>query len=344
MNLGSNIRKIRKERGLRQEQIAEAMGVSVASVSKWETEQSTPELTMLAELADFFEVSVDALMGHKVHGNRLERLLLQIEALENDGDIAEAAELAEKLMHSYPNSVEAIRKITNFYYRAYAATGDQSAIERAIELTKQLLVLEDDPTGIRRFELLSNLGNQYAIIKNWKQARKYYTEGNVGSMNDRALAILLVNEGKIEEAITAVSDIFADDVYNLLTTVLHLSHCWNQLGQPQKADAALKWGVECLELLGGDVFAYLHPLNATFFVKLALSAENRDKCDDANAFIKNAIQTVRDNSNTKGYDFLSCSKSKQLMGTIFDTPQAIYDYLERINANRLCSLIEEELL
>lgn len=62
MELGNNIKELRKQKGLRQEQLAEAMGVSTASVSKWETNQSYPELTLLAELADFFEVSIDALV------------------------------------------------------------------------------------------------------------------------------------------------------------------------------------------------------------------------------------------------------------------------------------------
>ena len=40
------------------------MGVSIASVSKWENGQCAPELTVLMELADFFEVSMDTLVGH----------------------------------------------------------------------------------------------------------------------------------------------------------------------------------------------------------------------------------------------------------------------------------------
>ena len=54
MELGNNIYNLRKQRGLKQEQLAEAMGVSVAAVSKWENGQSAPELTVLMELADFF--------------------------------------------------------------------------------------------------------------------------------------------------------------------------------------------------------------------------------------------------------------------------------------------------
>ena len=48
LTLAENIRAFRKERRLTQEQFAEAMGVTVGSVYKWETGQSIPELTILA--------------------------------------------------------------------------------------------------------------------------------------------------------------------------------------------------------------------------------------------------------------------------------------------------------
>ena len=60
------LRFCRRQRGLTQEQLAEAMGVSVAAVSKWELGQSVPELETLLELADFFDLSVDALLGFRL--------------------------------------------------------------------------------------------------------------------------------------------------------------------------------------------------------------------------------------------------------------------------------------
>ena len=64
LTLAENIRAFRKERRLTQEQFAEAMGVTVGSVYKWETGQSIPELTMLVEIADFFDISMDVLLGY----------------------------------------------------------------------------------------------------------------------------------------------------------------------------------------------------------------------------------------------------------------------------------------
>ena len=67
LTLAENIRAFRKERRLTQEQFAEAMGVTVGSVYKWETGQTIPELSMLVKTADFFDVSMDVLLGYNSH-------------------------------------------------------------------------------------------------------------------------------------------------------------------------------------------------------------------------------------------------------------------------------------
>ena len=49
IRLGESIRRLRKEAGFTQEQLAEAMGVSVSAVHKWESDKATPELEMLVD-------------------------------------------------------------------------------------------------------------------------------------------------------------------------------------------------------------------------------------------------------------------------------------------------------
>ena len=52
-----------------QEQLAEALGVTFAAVSKWERGVTTPEPCYIVEMADLFETSVDALLGYQYRNN-----------------------------------------------------------------------------------------------------------------------------------------------------------------------------------------------------------------------------------------------------------------------------------
>lgn len=63
-NLGTNIKILRKQMNLTQEQLAEALNISSQAVSKWETHISYPDITLIPSIADFFGVSIDFLFGY----------------------------------------------------------------------------------------------------------------------------------------------------------------------------------------------------------------------------------------------------------------------------------------
>ena len=65
MSLGENISALRAARGMKQDELAAALGVSRQSVSKWETDASVPELDKLVQLAGLFGVTLDELVGRE---------------------------------------------------------------------------------------------------------------------------------------------------------------------------------------------------------------------------------------------------------------------------------------
>lgn len=64
LNIADNIVRLRHNKKITQEQLAEFIGVTKASVSKWENRQSTPDITILPQLATFFDVTIDELVGY----------------------------------------------------------------------------------------------------------------------------------------------------------------------------------------------------------------------------------------------------------------------------------------
>ena len=62
IRIAENITKLRKEKSETQMQLAEAVGVSNKTISKWETAESEPELSYIAAIAEHYEVSMDSLI------------------------------------------------------------------------------------------------------------------------------------------------------------------------------------------------------------------------------------------------------------------------------------------
>ena len=108
LSLPANISKLRKEHSMTQEQLAEALGVTFASVSKWERGVATPELNLIAEMADLFEVSIDALIGYEFRNNDRENVIARLKQYCHDRNNEDAFADVEKALQRYPNCFDVI--------------------------------------------------------------------------------------------------------------------------------------------------------------------------------------------------------------------------------------------
>ena len=70
--LGKRIIGHRKKLNMTQDKLAERLGVTAQAVSKWENDQSCPDITMLPKLAEIFGISIDALLGVAAQSNAIE--------------------------------------------------------------------------------------------------------------------------------------------------------------------------------------------------------------------------------------------------------------------------------
>ena len=59
-----NLKKLREEAGISQKQLAELIGVSQQSVNKYENHNIEPDIEVMIRIADYFNTSVDYLIGH----------------------------------------------------------------------------------------------------------------------------------------------------------------------------------------------------------------------------------------------------------------------------------------
>ena len=66
VKIGKFLKELRKEKGLTQEQLAEKLNVSNRSISRYETGNNMPDISLLIEIADIFEVSLDNLLGREI--------------------------------------------------------------------------------------------------------------------------------------------------------------------------------------------------------------------------------------------------------------------------------------
>lgn len=83
---GENLKKLRKERDLTQENLADFLGITFQAVSKWERGEGYPDITILPDVASFFGVSVDDLLGinQAMNEEKLSSLIKEYDNLSNE--------------------------------------------------------------------------------------------------------------------------------------------------------------------------------------------------------------------------------------------------------------------
>ena len=81
MNIGAVIKELRRNKGIKQEELADILQVSVQTVSRWENEVNYPDLSMLPQLSAFFQVTTDYLLGVE-RSNTMAKLLKTVETFE----------------------------------------------------------------------------------------------------------------------------------------------------------------------------------------------------------------------------------------------------------------------
>ena len=81
-NMGQIIKRLRKERNLTQEELAEQLNISAQAISKWENGTSMPDISQVVPLANYFGVSTDTLFSRESKNDDVVKSLVQ--TVEND--------------------------------------------------------------------------------------------------------------------------------------------------------------------------------------------------------------------------------------------------------------------
>ena len=118
IKVGAFLKDLRKEKGITQEQLAEKLGVSGRTISRWETGKNMPDISLLVEIAEFFDVSIPEI----IKGERKSEYMKNEtkEVAETMSDYAKAEK--EQLIKSFRN-MSIIGLIALLVYMVLRETG-----------------------------------------------------------------------------------------------------------------------------------------------------------------------------------------------------------------------------
>ena len=194
--LAQKLREFRKKQGLTQEQLAEAMGVTVGAVSKWESGASTPDVSLILELADFFETSVDVLLGYTQQSASLEDSVCRLRELRTQKDYEAAFRESEKALQRFPNNFQVVYESARIYQLAGLERCDKAALIRCQELYRRSLELisQNEDREISPVSIYIAIANAMHSAGDVEGALKLLKEYNVEGVNNVEIGTILAKE------------------------------------------------------------------------------------------------------------------------------------------------------
>lgn len=142
LNIGENIMRLRHERKIRQEELADFVGVTKASVSKWENGQTMPDITLLPQLASFFDIRIDELIGYEpqMSKEQIQKIYQELAAKFADHPFQEVMEESYAYVKRYYSCYPLLFQIGALWLNHYMLADGKEAQEKILEAAAGLSI------------------------------------------------------------------------------------------------------------------------------------------------------------------------------------------------------------
>ncbi|MFD3445729.1 helix-turn-helix domain-containing protein [Microbacteriaceae bacterium 4G12] len=243
INVGKMITTKRKEKGITQNQLAEYIGVTKASVSKWETAQSYPDITLLPQLASYFNISIDELIGYLPQMTKEDikktyhRLASDFSNKPFDEVLAECHEIIKKYFACFPLLLQMAKLFLNHYMLVKEKEKQEELVQEIIDLCIRIKKESEDVWLAKQANSMEAVC--HIILNQPLDALELLDETIKPPINDEFLLSQVYQmTGNSEKA----KSVLQVSLYHHLFSLHGISHSYLMLiaDQPEKFEQALE--------------------------------------------------------------------------------------------------------
>lgn len=296
LKLSENIQAMRKARRMTQEQLAEAMGVSVGAVSKWENGLSNPDVALIPEIAEFFGTSVDVLLGYGWEKRGMGDSADRIRTLAHERRDDEALREAAKGLQRYPGSFRVVYESAEMMKNVGFVRGDHALLHKAMELLRRSLALieQNDDDGISELSIQCDIGECWVFLGEYERALEHLRRHNQKNINNRMIGYCLCKLGRIDEAMETSSQAFVEAISGMINTSVDVLNCMGQLGENEEALEMIDWVLGFARgLLLEENGSFVSKIVATLTGAKGVISADMGREDDAARYLCEAIRQAK---------------------------------------------------
>lgn len=296
IKIAENIKGFRKQHSFTQEQLAEALGVTVGAVYKWESGQSVPEVKLIMELADLFEISVDTLLGYDRQSENIGNRIARIKQFVFDKDFDEAVLEAEKALKKYPNNFDIVYTAAKVYMFKFSENRDEHFMLKSNELFRDAISLlyQNKDSSINEATILNYIGQNYLNAQQTEKGIEILKQNNICDINSARIGFAYAMQKQPEEAKNYLHRSYMNLINGTLHTMAGIAFVYAQQKDERCMDAAL-WLADFFDSIkeDEDSIIFIDKLKAILFAEIAVMKASFGKLAEAEVYITEAYELAK---------------------------------------------------
>lgn len=346
--LKDNIKKYRKEMGLTQEELAEALGVTTGAVSKWENGNNVPDVLTLMELADFFNISMDVLFSFDLSSKKIDDIESEVMSLCQNYKIEEAISKVHAALGRYPQNFKILCAAANAYYFRWFTTRSLDDRNSAIELFEKALkfIPDDDDFSQNEYTIKVRIASLYGS-DDYEKAISELEKINYDGVNDFTLSELCARYGDVEKSLLHGSSCFLVSISKIFNVCVSMALSLARRGKAKDFAEALDLMDTSNKIvetvcMGGDTKALYRVETINYALKGFIYGCMNDD-ENMKKYIREAYEYACDFDNLKDkgklfasmkfnhldYDFEFDILGADVRKGLYDLIKQLYDYMPK---------------
>ncbi|MDR0905388.1 MAG: helix-turn-helix domain-containing protein [Oscillospiraceae bacterium] len=313
MEFGKNLKRLRETHGYTQADVADILGVTYQSVSKWERDENYPDVALLPALAEYLEVTVDELLRADEERKQKEILRIREESLKicNEQSSDAAAEYLKDALRDYPTAWRLWHDYAAYIGVSIRVNSDRpidgEAATAAIEIYDRILnrCTDDDV----RVDALRSLAGCYQELGDKEKALEL-AERLPSWAGCREIMLPHYLEG--EERAARIRQNFAEAALHFHTLTMFVADADNNTYAPAPEGytlaervAILEKGAKAIELLSDGDESYAGYFTAYSYRNMARLAAADGRNEDALEYLERACGFALSSAAETGAKFKS---------------------------------------
>jgi len=216
LKICENLKELRRQKGNTQEELAEHLNISMQAVSKWERNESYPDITLVPALALYYNVTSDRLLG--IDEDRIDKKIedytkkdreIYIQEANRPEQAAKRTALWREAQREFPNNHTVLLNL--IYALDYPHWEPNENLEEIVQIGERLLA-ESTNTALRS-EVIYTLCNACAVKKDFENAKRYANMApSIWSSHEILYGRCLLGEERLEQRQRCIA-MFIREIY-----------------------------------------------------------------------------------------------------------------------------------